>query len=107
MTVYLYFYSSFISPINGAALRYASTAVEDENWSGKYPFFFPGQGAQNVGMANKICDEVPKAKQLFDEASDILGYDLLKKCKEGPKDELDSTVREILNTSARSSGLVN
>eukprot|EP01084_Bolivina_argentea_P133362 235344_1 len=72
-------------------LRCASTTAADDNWSGKHPFFFPGQGAQSVGMADKICDEVPKAKQLFDEASDILGYNLLKKCKEGPKDELDST----------------
>ncbi len=77
-----------------AALRCASTTAADDNWSGKHPFFFPGQGAQSVGMADKICDEVPKAKQLFDEASDILGYNLLKKCKEGPKDELDSTVRK-------------
>ena len=27
---------------------------------------FPGQGAQSVGMCATICDEVPKAKELFD-----------------------------------------
>jgi [acyl-carrier-protein] S-malonyltransferase len=43
-------------------------------------------------MASTICDEVPAAKELFDKASAILGYDLLAKCKEGPKDVLDSTV---------------
>lgn len=37
---------------------------------------------------------MPKAKELFDKASGILGYDLLEKCKSGPKDVLDSTVRE-------------
>ena len=54
-------------------------------------FLFPGQGAQSVGMAVETCAEVPAAKALFDEASAILGYDLLAKCAEGPKAELDST----------------
>lgn len=36
--------------------------------------------------------QVPKAKELFDKASGILGYDLLDKCQNGPKDALDSTV---------------
>ena len=40
--------------------------------------FFPGQGAQTVGMAKDLVAEVPKAKELFDKASEILGYDLLK-----------------------------
>ena len=54
-------------------------------------FLFPGQGAQSVGMAVETCEAVPAAKKLFDEASQILGYDLLAKCAEGPKAELDST----------------
>lgn len=37
---------------------------------------------------------MPKAKELFEKASTILGYDLLDKCKNGPKNVLDSTVRE-------------
>lgn len=40
--------------------------------------FFPGQGAQSVGMAKDLVVEVPAAKDLFDKASEILGYDLLK-----------------------------
>jgi [acyl-carrier-protein] S-malonyltransferase len=52
---------------------------------------FPGQGAQFVGMCGDLCKEVPAAKALFDQASDILGYDLLQRCTEGPKELLDST----------------
>lgn len=43
-------------------------------------------------MAGALCDELPAAKALFTTASGILGYDLLEKCKVGPKEELDSTV---------------
>jgi [acyl-carrier-protein] S-malonyltransferase len=55
-------------------------------------FMFPGQGAQSVGMASQLCADLPAAKALFDKASAILGYDLLKVCTEGPKEKLDSTV---------------
>eukprot|EP01038_Epipyxis_sp_PR26KG_P004741 gene4741-6652_t len=58
----------------------------------KVGFMFPGQGAQAVGMAGALCNEHPEAKSLFDKASTILGYDLLSKCVNGPKEELDSTV---------------
>lgn len=60
--------------------------------SHKVAFMFPGQGAQAVGMAGPLCAELPEAKALFDKASSILGYDLLGKCVNGPKEELDSTV---------------
>ncbi|KAK9835003.1 hypothetical protein WJX81_003400 [Elliptochloris bilobata] len=62
------------------------------DYSPRTAFFFPGQGAQTVGMAKGVVDTVPKAKELFDQASQILGYDLLQVCVEGPKDRLDSTV---------------
>lgn len=57
----------------------------------KKAFFFPGQGAQTVGMAKELCDECPEAKALFDKASDILGYDLLDVCVNGPAERLNST----------------
>ena len=38
-----------------------------------------------------VVKEVPAAKDLFDKASGILGYDLLKVCLEGPKELLDDT----------------
>jgi [acyl-carrier-protein] S-malonyltransferase len=62
-----------------------------DGYAPKVAFFFPGQGAQTVGMAKDVVAEVPKAKELFEQASDILGYDLLQVCVEGPKEKLDST----------------
>jgi [acyl-carrier-protein] S-malonyltransferase len=58
----------------------------------KFAFLFPGQGAQTVGMAQALCESLPAARKLFDEAASILGYDLLEVCVKGPKDRLDSTV---------------
>jgi [acyl-carrier-protein] S-malonyltransferase len=57
----------------------------------KVAFLFPGQGAQYVGMAQALCDQLPVARKLFDEAAGILGYDLLEACAKGPKEKLDST----------------
>ena len=57
----------------------------------KLAFLFPGQGAQYVGMAQALCASLPAARKLFDEAANILGYDLLDICAKGPKERLDST----------------
>ncbi|MCI0684388.1 MAG: ACP S-malonyltransferase [Gemmataceae bacterium] len=55
-------------------------------------FLFPGQGAQTVGMARDLCAALPAARRLFDDAAQILGYDLLDVCVNGPADKLNSTV---------------
>lgn len=55
-------------------------------------FLFPGQGAQSVGMGVELCERSAVARDLFTNASDILGYDLLKLCSEGPAEDLDSTI---------------
>ena len=58
----------------------------------KTAFLFPGQGAQTVGMGGTLTESLPAARELFDRAADILGYDLLQLCVEGPADKLNSTV---------------
>jgi [acyl-carrier-protein] S-malonyltransferase len=59
----------------------------------KIAFLFPGQGAQSVGMAQALCESLPAARELFDRAAGVLGYDLASLCFNGPAEELDSTVR--------------
>ncbi len=58
----------------------------------KIAFLFPGQGAQNVGMGKLAWDRYDTVKELFVQASDILGYSIADVCFEGPKEKLDSTV---------------
>lgn len=57
----------------------------------KIAFLFPGQGAQHVGMGKSIAEKYPAAKELYNRAQEILGYDVSKLCFEGPAEELDST----------------
>lgn len=55
-------------------------------------FLFPGQGAQHIGMGAEATAEVPAAKELFNRAGEVLGYDLLGLCLEGPVEKLNATV---------------
>ena len=43
-------------------------------------------------MGKELAGALPAAHRLFDQANEVLGYDLAKLCFEGPEDELDSTV---------------
>lgn len=73
------------------AVAQSASKVNDQAIDARYPVFFPGQGAQYVGMGVKAAEESPRAKKLFEKASKILGYDLLEQCKNGPKQTLDRT----------------
>ena len=59
--------------------------------TGPIGFLFPGQGSQAVGMLKESKD-LPAVKKMLDTAKGILGYDLLKLCLEGPKEDLDNTI---------------
>ncbi|MFT6881852.1 MAG: [acyl-carrier-protein] S-malonyltransferase [Marinoscillum sp.] len=54
-------------------------------------YVFPGQGAQFPGMGKDLYDSNPKAKQLFDEANEILGFNLSEIMFSGSADELKQT----------------
>ncbi len=58
---------------------------------GKIAFLFPGQGAQHVGMGRSIAEKLPAARQLYEQADEILGFPLSRVCFEGPAAELDTT----------------
>lgn len=69
------------------------TAVSDDlfvDFKATVAALFPGQGAQSVGMGAGAA-AVPAAAALFEKASEILGYDLLDVCMNGPKEKLDMT----------------
>ncbi len=51
-------------------------------------FVFPGQGAQEVGMAADVVIASPAANAVFEEADDALGTSLSRVILEGPPDEL-------------------
>ncbi len=52
---------------------------------------FPGQGSQSVGMLAGLAAAEPVVQRTFDEASDVLGYDLWALCQQGPDAELGVT----------------
>ncbi len=43
-------------------------------------------------MGRQLAESLPAARQLFDQAADVLGYDLAAICFEGPPERLNSTV---------------
>ncbi|XP_026190845.1 uncharacterized protein LOC34621626 [Cyclospora cayetanensis] len=52
---------------------------------------FPGQGAQCIGMGVACARSHAPSRRLFEEASEILQYDLLRLLEEGPSDKINKT----------------
>ncbi|MBE0494014.1 MAG: ACP S-malonyltransferase [Thiomicrospira sp.] len=57
----------------------------------KYAFVFPGQGSQSIGMLSDLAANHPVVKEVFDEASAVLGYDLWDVVQNGPEARLNQT----------------
>jgi [acyl-carrier-protein] S-malonyltransferase len=55
-------------------------------------FVFPGQGSQEVGMGQALADAYPAARQVFEQADEILGFALSRLCFEGPETDLNDTI---------------
>ncbi len=54
-------------------------------------FVFPGQGSQSVGMMSAMAAVYPQVKQTFQQASDVLGFDLWNLVEQGPEADLNQT----------------
>ncbi len=54
-------------------------------------YVFPGQGAQFTGMGQELYEQSALAKSLFEQANEILGFDITKIMFEGSADDLKKT----------------
>jgi [acyl-carrier-protein] S-malonyltransferase len=57
----------------------------------KIACIFPGQGSQFVGMGKDLFEASAVAREAFEIANEVLGYDLVKICFEGPEETLRET----------------
>ena len=56
-----------------------------------FAYVFPGQGSQSVGMMNAWEEHQSSVIEVFNEASDALGYDLWALVSKGPEARLNET----------------
>lgn len=54
-------------------------------------YIFPGQGSQFVGMGKDLYEQSDLAKQMFNQADDILGFSISKVMFEGTDEDLKQT----------------
>ena len=68
----------------------------------KVALLFPGQGSQYVGMGKILHEKYSVVRETFEEANQVLGFDIRKLCFEGSMEELtrtENTQPAILTTS--------
>ena len=68
----------------------------------KVGFVFPGQGSQYVGQGKDLFERYPSARAVYEEANEVLGYDIASLCFQGPEEDLKLTANTqpaILTTS--------
>lgn len=73
----------------------------------KIAFIFPGQGSQYPGMAKDFFETFPKARQVFEEADDILHRNLSKIILEGPENVLTETKNSQVGIYVASMAILN
>ncbi len=56
-----------------------------------FAFLFPGQGSQHPGMGANYIKEFPYIKEYYLEANEVLNFDMLDLCLNGPEEELNLT----------------
>jgi [acyl-carrier-protein] S-malonyltransferase len=59
---------------------------------GKIALVFPGQGTQHTGMGKLLYAEHAAVRDVFDQASSVLGMDIGRLCFAGPQETLDLTI---------------
>src|SRR5579871_941524 len=68
-------------------------------------FVFPGQSSQFVGMGQDLYEQSPAARAVFEQANEVLKYDIARMCFEGPEEALEQTINQqpaILTVSVAS-----
>jgi [acyl-carrier-protein] S-malonyltransferase len=68
----------------------------------KVAFIFPGQGSQYVGMGKEFFENFREAREVFQEADDVLHISISSLCFQGPEDALkltENTQPAVLTTS--------
>ena len=57
----------------------------------KVMYVFPGQGSQYPGMGKDLYQDFETAREIFDQANDILDYDLVRIAFKDPDDQISLT----------------